>query len=381
MLIWFAILIPVVVIPFLKLFFPRRIVWWEIFVPLVVSLVLIALCKFSSVAVQTADTEYWGGWLTDAKYFESWDERVSCRHTKYRSETYTDGEGRIQIRQVPDGHQHFYDVDDHPADWEASDSNGAVIRITYERFEELCRRFGNRTFVDLRRNYHFNDGDMYLTTWDRREETLVPVVSKHFYENRVQAQTAGEFSFPAVDPKAFGLFEYPDITNTYECPSVLGDAGPLSADACRQLDVINAEYGKKYQIRVWVLIFRNKSSEAGTAQKNYWKGGNKNELVITVGVNDNHEVQWSQTFSWTDRKNFVSEANSFVANQEGDQLDLKSVAGMLKEKIPGRWQRKEFAAFSYLTVEPSAWMIVMTFILVGLATFGTAYWTVKNNIN
>ena len=146
MTIWFSLLIPLIIVFGLLYFFPRRIVWWELGIPLAASLVIISVCKYGTEAVQTRDTEYWGGWLTHTEYYEAWDEKVSWRRPVYR----TDSKGN----SVFEGYQHFYDVDYHSPYWLASDSNGISKNISREHFERLAVKFNSRVFVDLHRSYH-----------------------------------------------------------------------------------------------------------------------------------------------------------------------------------------------------------------------------------
>ena len=61
-ILWFALLIPFILagvllgIPSLR----RRTLWWEIAIPVVATVITVALCQFIAVRSATNDKEYWG---------------------------------------------------------------------------------------------------------------------------------------------------------------------------------------------------------------------------------------------------------------------------------------------------------------------------------
>ncbi len=369
MIIWFAAAIPLIMIPVLLYFFPRRIVWWELGIPLAASLIIVGICKYGTAAVQMRDIEYWGGWLTHAEYYEEWDETVPCRHPVYR----TDSKGN----SVFVGYAHSYDVDYHPHYWLAHDSNGISKSISQQHFERLAEKFHSRVFVDLHRSYHSIDGDKYVARWDGREETFTPFASIHTYENRVQASNS-LFNFPEVNPKEYGLFEYPEIQGAYACTHILGQGGPTMTAAERKLSVFNARVASSKQVWVWILVFNDRPFQAGIAQQNYWKNGNKNELVVTIGVDSQSIIQWCHVFSWTDVEKLKIDTRSQVIEQQGKPLDLVKIVDRLGPEIEKSWDRKQFANFSYLTVEPPGWMVALTYFLVLIASVGASAWAIYN---
>jgi hypothetical protein len=108
-----------------------------------------------------------------------------------------------------------------------------------------------------------------------------------------------------------------------------------------------------------VLLF-DASQGVGVAlkQQSYWKGGNKNEFVVCLGVDYGdipqsmlHDrkatVKWCKAFSWCDAPTLESATESwFIANSE---LRLDSYAAWLRDHL-GLWKRKEFSDFKYLGV-------------------------------
>jgi hypothetical protein len=323
MIIWFALIIPIVTAVIMAALFRHKIAWWEYGMPLVVSFLLIGMCKGCSEAIQTRDTEYWGGYITSATYYEDWNERVSCRHPKYRTErrtrTVTDSRGRSRTEsytvQVQDGYHHPYDVDYHPERWVAETSNGDELSISSDTWRYYTEVFENRTFRELNRDYHTNDGDAYDTVWNQKFETVQPVVTTHTYENRVQASNSVFNYKELTDKEKKGLIDYV-YEGPLQTPSVLPE-GIAGAD---HIDKMNALLGRKHQIRVWVLLYRDQPRDISKRQEALWKGGNKNELVICVGLNKANEVQWAEVFSWTKREDLKVSVRDYIQAQK--KLDL-----------------------------------------------------------
>lgn len=376
MIVWLALLIPAATAAALYWRFQKRIAPWELALMVAVPAVLVVASKFLVEVGMTADTEYWGGWVMRAEHYEAWNERVSCRHPRMVSETYTttDSKGRTvtRTRMVQRGWLHAYDVDDHDEYWQLRASTNDTERISQAEFNRLVGRFGNRKFVDLHRNYHTVDGDKYVTEWPGDDPTLEAFTAKRSYENRV-AVSDSVFNFPEVDPGDFGLFEYPPVAGGRQ-RCLLGHA---DADAARKIDLINARLGAKKQVRCFVLVFPGKPLQAAVDQESYWKGGNKNEFVTCVGTDGAGAVSWAYVFSWSEAEQLKVEARNVLVGQGA--LDLGAYLDWLRPALDERFVRKPFADFSYLTVSPPGWAVGLVYLLTALACGGLGAFVVLND--
>lgn len=360
MIIWFACLVPIAVLAFCLWKFKERYNWIEILVQLVIPILLIFGAKLLIESTQTSDTEYWGGWAVRAEHYEDWNERVPCSHPEYRTEYYTDSNGNSASRSVYVGQQHAYDVDYHPEYWEIDDSNGLSIRIASSFYSHLAKRWGNNKFVDLKRDYHSNDGDKHVTIWDGKRETLEACTTEHSYENRV-AVSDSVFNFPEVEnPQELGLYEYPGISG-HSQKSVLGNAGPGTIPGEQAFGYYNATLGRKKQVKLFMLIYRDQPMPTALDQEAYWKGGNKNELVSCVGVDKDFNIQWSYIFSWSKSEVLKAAARDHLQGQK--KLDLVEYANWLGPEVDKSWERFEFKEFEYLTVTPPWWAVLLVYII------------------
>lgn len=380
MIIWGALAIPILTSVVLLLGFRHKTVVWEYVVLFAVSIACVTGFKFAAEKVTTTDTEFWGGWVAQAEYFERWDEEVPCSHTKYCTRTVTssgsDGSTHTDTEQYPCGTEHLYDVNVHPPKWVITDSNGESQFITSAQFERLASSWSNRTFVDMRRHFHSIDGDKYLTVWDERDETLVGVTTKHHYENRVQS-AASIFNFSEVDPKVWGLYEYPGI-GTWDQRAILGNGGPNTDEADKLLRFWNAKLGHVKQVKMFILVFpQGTTLETGLAQENYWRGGNKNEFILAVGIDSASKVVWAHVISWTEEDKLKIDVRERALRQ--GVLDLADLVEYMTQEVHKRFERKPFAEFSYLTVEPPTWAVLLSYILTFLIDAGLGVWIVLND--
>lgn len=388
MLMWGAVLFPIIVPLILLWKFRNKTVWWELLLPILVTVPLIFAFKWGTDTLQTMDTEWWGGWASKARYYEAWNERVSCRHeipcdhTKYCNRC--DSKGK-NCKDVPcgkkhsnDGYRHPYDVDDHPPEWHLYGSNGEEERIGQPKWTELSGRWKNSRFVDLHRSYHSIDGDMYESVWDKQDFTLEPFFTTHSYENRV-AVSDSVFNFPQVNPMTYGLFEYPEVDGNRYAPSIIGKGGPSKEKALRRLDVANAKWGASKQVRMWIVLFQDKPLTAGLEQESYWKGGNKNEFVLAIGTDKAWNIQWAHVFSWTEVDDLKIDIRDFVNGLQGQPLDLVKIVDHMVAQVIKRFIRKPFADFSYLTVEPPGWAILLTYFITLLVNGLLVWWIVRND--
>ena len=154
---------------------------------------------------------------------------------------------------------------------------------------------------------------------------------------------------------------------------------PVGWSGSNHIDKMNALIGSDEEIRVWILIFRDQNREVAKLQEAHWKGGNKNELVICVGVTGQNDVQWAEVFSWTKKEDLKISIRDYIQDQK--QLNLITLRPWLTSEIQSKWERRDFQEFSYLEVSPPSWFIILVYILTLIASIGSAVYVIKNEIN
>lgn len=372
MIIYGALLIPLIVAIILYKFFNRLVVWWEFFIPLAVSVILIFSMKAIIEKAQISTEEYWGSFVQRVEYYESWDEYI---HQTCTSTCCCDAQGNNCSTTTYDCSY----VRDHSPYWQIVTNNGETIIINEREYNRIKNIFQNESFEELNRPYHSKDGDMYHSDWDGDSTTAIPVTTLHHYDNRIKAADQSVFHFKEVhdeDVVRYNLKQYPKIVDRYKMSAVLGDNSLDAKIADKKFQYINGLLGHDKQVRVFVLIFKNQPIEAGLYQEWYWSGANMNEFVICIGIDEQRNVKWCKPISWTRNETLKVEIKSYVQNQ--GKLNLQELAGYAQEKIKGGFIRRDFEEFNYLTVEPPTWAVILTYILTLGANILVSFWIVRN---
>ena len=370
MIIWLSLIIPFFTALILLVCFSRRVTWWELLIPLMVSFILIGGMKLGVDTFIASDTEYWTGWATGAQYYEAWTEEWDTTDTE------TDSKGKSHTVT----HHH---VSHHPPSWHILGNNGEDISISSSYYQQLCGMWKNNTKKSL---FHMNqtswgDGNMWYTNWPNERPTMVVLTTTHTYTNKVKVARS-VFHFEKIDEKRakeLGLYDYPPVRDVTAVPSILGDGGPMMPAANRELCIRNAEMGHAKQVRIWFLIYHDTDQQAGLDQESYWCGGNKNEVVVCIGVDKDYKVKWCYPFSWCEDEEMKIAIRQAVTTQ--DSLDLIKAVGDTSQLVQAQFHRKHFKDFNYLTIEPPLWSIMTTFFLTLAVNIGLSFWIVLNDYN
>lgn len=373
MIIYGAILIPILTAIVLYLFFKHRTSWWEFLVPAAASILLIIGMKAAIEAVQVRSDEYWGSFVQRAEYYEAWDEWIEQTCTR---SCCCDSKGENCGTETYDCSYRLY----HPPSWHIVTTTGEVINITSGQYKEIVSILGGDTFVDMHRDYYTIDGDKYFCAWSNSDSSkAIPVTTLHSYENRVKAADQSVFHFEKVSDELiskYKLFQYPPISDSYKQAAVLGDNSQDGQVANKKLQYINGKLGHSKQVKVFVLVFCDQPVQAGIYQKWLWSGGNMNEFVVCIGVDKLRNVKWCEPISWTRNEELKVRVKQFVQNQE--KLNLCALSDFMQPHIKNGFQRLDFKEFDYLTVEPPAGAVVFTYILTLLINIGLSMWIIKN---
>lgn len=368
-------LIPFVTVIVLLIFFRKETAWWEYLVVILPSILLLigveACMKYDNVV----DTEYLGYYVTKIRYEEPWNEYIHKTCTREVPDG-KDSEGNTKYRTE---HYDCSYVEDHPERWLYTLNNGDTEYFYNEdEFNKVKRRLSTTAhFIDMHRHYHTKDGDAYEWYYDNTEQHCYPMTFTHKYENYVKNSHSvfkhKEISDDEAD--SLGLYKYPKIVDYDQNPIIglnLGEA------AKRKIQYLNGTLGRQYQVRLFILIWKNKSAEQSNLQRAYWEGGNKNECVVCLGVDSNNKVTWADAWSWEDTPNIAVKSKSYFIHN-GGRLDIQGFADMFTKEIKqGHWKRKEFKDYSYINIDLTDTQLTWLFIIVLLYNIGISVWVVCN---
>lgn len=378
-------IIPLIFVIFLVIFFRKKVAWWEYLILVLPSFIISTAIYYGMIDYSETDTEYIGDYVTEVRYYEPWNEYIH----KTCSYTTTSGSGKNSTTTT-----HYYDcsyVEYHPEKFVQVLSNGYEYDITKIEYNRLFSMWASKQniFVDMDRDYHTIDGNMYYKKFDGIREHSKTRTIDHSYKNKIKASHS-IFGFSNIKPeeaKKMGLYDYPKLTkqdggnfweNDQNQNPFLG-YNPTNNELIRW-QFINGYYGPTKQFRVYVLFFYNKSQSIVQDQRDYWDGGNKNEMVICIGMDSvSKNVQWADAFSWCDRPTFEVNFRNFMSGKQ--KLDLIKIADFTEYGARNYWVRKNFKDFEYLNVELTNTQLIWLFVSIILFNLGMSIFIVLNNIN
>lgn len=382
---YFALIIPVIFAILLISFFHKRVTWWEMLLPIVIGLITIFSMKSCDQSMNVSDTEYLSQHVVKAVYEETWNEWIkkTCS-TRYACGTYTTGSGKNRSTHTKYCTR-YYDCSyckTHPAMWYLVDDAGMTYSITQSKYNELVMSWGNQTFIDMKRHYHTIDGDKYETSWNRDNAKLITTHRTHSYENRVQSSHSIYNFWEVSDTNKlfYALFDYPQINNYVQNP-VMAYEYKVKQSEQDYVNIINGLLGKKKEVQYFVCVWKNRPYASSEWQQAYWKGGNKNEIIVCVGLDKKDRISWVNVFTWSEKDIVRIKIRDYLLSNKGKKLDFVALTDLSYATIDKNWSRKNFHDFDFLEIELTDTQVTWIYVIVILLSLGLSIFAVMNNVD
>jgi hypothetical protein len=192
------------------------------------------------------------------------------------------------------------------------------------------------------------------------------------------------FNFQDVSKEDFikyGLYNYPTfkfMNNTQDLINYNPILGWNNVEDSKKLQRYNGILGSWKKVHMVILVFRDKPYEASLMQEAYWKGANKNEFVLCIGVSKN-KIKWTKVISWTDKQDLKVYVSRVV--KEMDTLNMSAIIDTVAANVKEKFVKKDFRDFDYITIEPSDTAILITLILTIISTVGLAVFSILNQFD
>ncbi len=311
--------------------------WWAYLLLAATALGVIELMRYQFVI--SMSTEYLSGYVTCVVHLNAWVEKVVTKETKYDSKGNAQTVEKIEYKE-------------HPEEWYWVLNTGCSQYISVSLFYEMCNiwRTGIYEIVTHHKNC-VSGGGGEECNWNGVEYNTYTVTYSHKYKNPL-LQSQSLFKSPQIptnsDIRKIGLFDYPAITGLDQqvilCHPELSKPENFE-QANVALQHLNAFMGLQHQIHVFILMFKaEQGMEIAAMQRDYWKGLNKNEFVVCLGV-DGQQVKWCEALSWMDLPTLSLKTRDYFIEHES--LDLVLFVAWLRNNLDS-WKRKEFKDFAYL---------------------------------
>lgn len=391
-MLWYSLLIPCVLSILAYWLWHSKFLWQELLVPLGVTTLFVVISYFTIKTINLKDVEYNGYTVTKASYHEYWETWVD------KTCSYTTCNGYDEHGNCTGYTTHYYDCsycDENSAYWDVTDNGGHTISISQQKYLQLIKQWSaTPKFVELNRRIENHgscgkDGNMYYITWNGLIETSESSVFEKPFTNPLK-QSHSAFQYPVIsekDAKKLGLFNYPEFYDYYKQKAVLGmDSFPLLSLAPtvkyatqKSFEYLNGNLGPKQKVKVFILLFKDKSIDIAFKQEAYWNGGNQNELIVCIGMNKDLELEWVKPFSWCDNKRIIVDCREDI--MELKKFNPTAMYVIINDNIKKYFRYKSFKDFSWLSFEPTMGQILFVYIGAFLISIGTIIWCVKNEIN
>jgi hypothetical protein len=394
---WWPLIVPIGVA--IALFFTCRekFAWWE---PLVLFIPTILVCLIFALTtgnLQTRDKE----WCTQKcsrieyheKYVREWEEYVPPTYDEDGNQT---GGGYWETH-----------TEHHAPHWDKIGENGKSYRMTKKKYELIKRQWLANGQKEVYKDLHHSDqrhkwgcpkgqkcncsdgrGDMFYIQWPASHHTIQTITWTQTWHNRVKATKETVFRFPEVsEERAAELYQLPSPNKDWETNCILGNGGPTQGEANQELLRQNALVGPRsandYEkaCRMWVLIFNESVRDVDARdQEALWKGGNKNEFILCIGVDKEYKPDWSYVISWTNNNKVKIDVRDYVMDEySGKPIDLVDVVGYMSKRCTEDFTRKTEAEWSYLSVVPPMWAIVVCWAVTLLVNGGVTAFVILND--
>lgn len=335
---------------FIGLVNPTQTFVGAIFIVILYSVII--WCNHNS---QTADIEIWSGKITEVKHIEEWDEWHPPKTETY---TTTDSKGntKTHTRTIPGYWEHHYSEN-----YITTSDNGTIRVYETPDGKKFSDNFVNST-KELEEYYPVGQA----------------TASTHTYKNKVQSSNS-VFKTREIDLNDYpDLFTYPTVQNkNYSIDRLLGNFKDKAIKS-KYLDNINSnlndtenpnnvEKVKSYkQVNLILANFGNKDEDYGYALQNYWENGNKNDIVVTFGTDNNGKPTWCHVFSWTEVEILKSDIREVIMSVEDIDKEFNNTLDKISDLIEEKYKRREFAEFEYIQIELSTFskiLLVIIFII------------------
>lgn len=353
---------------------------WDIYALIVgSSMLLTGLIHWLMYRHRTSAKEYIGSFVYSIRHDDAWTEIQEYYEEIRDSKGNTRRVKRTRYIR-------------HPEEWMFYTSIGSSEYISRNSYDYIRRLWGTPCHHDSIFGFNIVGGARYFQTYEYRDlldcfptdnpfenktvfNTMIAITEKHRYTNKLRNSNS-IFRFEEISRKEaneLGLWEYPEIER-FDMSPILG--ADVDSNIDQHFRLLNAYYGARYQIRFFIIFFDSATQgvEIAEKQRAYWKGGNKNEFVICLGISNN-KVGWCHAFSWMDEPVLsVKLENYFHSNPD---LDLMKLHSWLRWHL-NDWKRKEFSDFNYINVNLSSLQYWIAFLITCAINVAAVYLVLNN---
>lgn len=204
-----------------------------------------------------------------------------------------------------------------------------------------------------------------------------PVAQPHTYVNYVKAvpdslfhQNLTNTYDKLIPPYPENVYDLYRINRILTPGVVLPDQDEWNQDLSNILKVL----GPRKQANI-VFVFVNTSDQSYLhSLEGKWIGGNKNDIIIIIGVTQYPKIDWVGVSSWTDSQLFKIELRDSIMSLGA--IDRDKIIKLTLDHTMKSFVRKQMKDFEYLQaqIHPPLWVMILAFIVGILSIAGFSYY-------
>lgn len=338
------LLVPFIWFIFAKIWLRTTFNWTEFAISIGVVTLLVTAVVAGSKWGATQDTEIWNGKVTKKEMVDDYYQTsYSCNCT-----TTCSGSGSSRS---------------------CSESCDTCYTDHYTRSYDGYSTVGNWTF------------DSIDTEWRMRRDSFGPPASytnckvgepaarEHSYTNYVQAVPQSLFHDDSTVAQDFAgkIPSYPRVHSFYKINRVLqvGVSNTHAREINSRLNQALITLGRSKQANIVVILTDIKDPTYRFAVENAWLGGEKNDVIVIIGL-DGDNIVWSDTITWA-----LNDGNELfnVTMRDGVKnlgtMDPDTFVPFVTSTISKLYDRPEMKDYEYLEdeIEPPTWALITAIIL------------------
>ena len=305
----------------------------------IVSILVIVTIQLGKYG-QTIDFEIWNGYVVSKeRVHDTYEESYSCNCRETCSGS---GKNRTCSETCDTCYRTHYTVD-----WNAVTTVG---NITFDSEDS--------TWSSV---YDTPDPKVY-----KRCKKGEPASIEHTYTNYVQAVPESLFNddgHTVTEQFAGQIPAYPRVYSFYQINRVIPVGTKGIANIAKEIDAGLDEalktLGAQKQANIIVILTGITDPTYRYAVEQAWLGGNKNDIVIFVGLDDQNII-WSDVMTWA-----LNSGNELfhVTMRDGimdmKTLDAKRFVPFVAQTVSKLYDRPQMASYEYLAneIDPPSWVI------------------------
>lgn len=314
--------------------------------------------------LRSTSTEYLGSLVKSIHHENEWTEIIHRTETKRDSKGNSYTVTRTEYKRHPEKYYFF------------NTRNKRIVTNSLF-FNHVRNIWGLSAHYDVwegsfilggeRYGQHYQASDLDFINQDN-PYYWIPVTEKHRYQNKI-INSNSIFRFEKITKKQAreeNLYDYPEII-MHDAECILSEDFHVDEDIRGLFRKFNGRYAPLMEMRLFILLYpAEKGVGISHRQRAYWKGGNKNEFLICLGLTKDKKVAWVNSFSWSDNQQKEVETNmwfmqhpKFQWQEFHDWFRIHS----------NDWKRKEFSDFRYINVSLALWQIIIMVVVSLLENF------------